>query len=86
MRAYKCDACGEFYQEYKSRYIVKSNYGFNKTFDLCQECDNKILDIFENNPEIKVQKIVAKELKEKKGDKKNAKKSKKDISDRPIPC
>ena len=86
MRAYKCDACGEFYQEYKSRYIVRANYGFNKTFDLCQACDNKILDIFENNPEIKIQKMVAKELKEKKGDKKNAKKSKKDISDRPIPC
>ena len=30
--AYICDACGEFYKEYKPLYILKANYGFENGY------------------------------------------------------
>ena len=67
-RAYKCDACGEFYNPYKVDYIVKANYGFCEVFDLCPKCTDKVKDILSNSEEdIKHRKAVEKKGKKKDG-------------------
>ena len=55
MRAKKCDRCGGFYSCYNHTPKLKlvkvtptpSNY--LKQIDLCQECEKKLVDWFENS-------------------------------------
>lgn len=53
MKAYKCDRCGQLFENKASyeKYVIK-NHIYNGFFDLCEECQNELeewMDKFNKN-------------------------------------
>ncbi len=59
MNAKKCDRCGKFYTCYDGRVDLKEKKEENKfvyynghdSYDLCQECMEKLMSFFQNRDE-----------------------------------